>query len=73
MNDKQVPAPLATGFAAFLPLEYQDGFSIEWLMGLSPFEDRTCASCYSVRQGQWVSFGVKDVQEDQLKCERAAG
>jgi hypothetical protein len=64
--------PLATGFAAFLPPDYQGGFSSEWLMGLSPFDDRTCVSCYSVQQEQWVTVGPREAEERILKCERGA-
>jgi hypothetical protein len=53
MRNKPDRLPFATGFAAFLPADYQKGFSAEWLMGLSPFGDRPCATCYSVREGQW--------------------
>jgi len=59
-----------SGFAAFLPREYRGDFSRDWVMGLSPFEDLTCASCYSVQQGQWVSFGERPADERLLKCER---
>ncbi|TKB69489.1 MAG: hypothetical protein E8D47_00165 [Nitrospira sp.] len=61
-----------SGFAAFLPSEYRGKFSRDWLMGLSPFEDNTCVSCYSVKQGQWVSFGLREGEERFLKCERVA-
>ena len=68
---KEETTPLS-GFAAFLPPEYRGEFSYEWLMGLSPFSDNTCVSCYSVQQGKWVSFGERPVDERSLKCERAA-
>lgn len=58
------------GFMAFLPKEYQGEFSREWIVGLSPFEDHTCARCFSVRQGQWMSFGMREAEEGFLKCER---
>ena len=62
--------PPAAGFDVFLPAEYRGKFSREWLMGLSPFEDRTCGSCYSVQQGQWITFGPREAEERFLKCER---
>ncbi|MDR4460272.1 MAG: hypothetical protein MRJ67_07110 [Nitrospirales bacterium] len=65
------PFPVASGFAAFLPAEYREGFSPDWLGGLSPFEDRTCARCFSVRQGEWVAFGPPKVDERLLTCERS--
>lgn len=68
MNDSSTPV---SGFAAFLPPEYRGEFSRDWLMGLSPFSDDTCVSCYSVRQGAWVSFGERPADEGWLKCERA--
>jgi hypothetical protein len=68
---KDSSAPVA-GFAAFLPPEYRGEFSRDWLMGLSPFADDTCASCYSVQRGQWVRFGERAADERILKCERAA-
>jgi hypothetical protein len=68
MNEASTPM---SGFAAFLPPEYRGEFSREWLMGLSPFSDNTCMSCYSVRQGQWVSFGRRSAEGRLLKCERA--
>ncbi|MCY4612299.1 MAG: hypothetical protein OXB94_01570 [Nitrospira sp.] len=64
------PAGVVSSFAAFLPLEYQSGFSSDWLMGLSPFEDRTCAFCYSVKDGKWVAFGPKKAEERLLLCQR---
>lgn len=69
MNDETTPL---SGFAAFLPPEYCGEFLYEWLMGLSPFSDNTCVSCYSVQQGQWVRFGERPADERLLKCERAA-
>jgi len=69
MNDETTPL---SGFTSFLPPEYRGEFSYEWLMGLSPFSDNTCGSCYSVQQGQWVSFGERPADERSLKCERAA-
>ncbi len=63
-------AGVVSAFAAFLPSEYQAGFSADWLMGLSPFEDRTCAFCYSVRDGKWVAFGPKKPEERLLICQR---
>ncbi len=63
-------ARVASSFAAFLPQEYQSGFSSDWLMGLSPFEDRTCAFCYSVKDGKWVAFGPKKTNEQSLICQR---
>lgn len=65
------PYPVTSGFAAFLPAEYRGIFSPDWLIGLSPFEDRTCSSCFSVRQGEWVAFGPPKVDERFLICERA--
>ena len=59
-------------FAAFLPQEYQSEFSPDWLMGLSPFEDRTCAFCYSVKDGKWVAFGPKKAEERLLVCQRTS-
>ena len=59
-----------SGFAAFLPSEYRGEFSREWLMGLSPFSDDACATCYSVIQGAWVGVGDRSVDERALKCER---
>ena len=61
---------VVSSFAAFLPPEYQSGFSSDWLMGLSPFEDRTCAYCYSVKDGKWVAFGLKKADERLLTCQR---
>jgi hypothetical protein len=69
MNDETTPL---SGFASLLPPEYRGEFSYEWLMGLSPFSDDTCVRCYSVRQGAWVSFGERPVDERSLKCEGAA-
>ena len=63
-------AEVASAFAKFLPPEYQSGFSSDWLMGLSPFEDRTCSFCYSVKEGRWVAFGPKKTDERLLICER---
>ena len=63
-------AGVVSSFAAFLPQEYQSGFSAEWLMGLSPFEDTTCAWCYSVRDGKWVAFGPRKTDERVLLCQR---
>ena len=61
---------VVSSFADFLPPEYQAGFSSDWLMGLSPFEDRTCAFCYSVKEGKWVAFGPKKADEKLLICQR---
>ena len=61
-----------SGFTAFLPEQYRGEFLQDWLMGLSPFGDNTCASCFSVRQGQWVSVGLREAEERFLKCERTA-
>ena len=61
---------VVSSFAEFLPSEYQSGFSSDWLMGLSPFEDRACVFCYSVRKGKWVSFGLKKAEERLLTCQR---
>ena len=63
-------AGVVSSFAAFLPPEYQSGFSSDWLMGLSPFEDLTCAFCYSVKDGKWVAFGPKKADERILICQR---
>ena len=63
-------AGLVSSFAKFLPPEYQSGFSSDWLMGLSPFEDRTCAFCYSVKDGKWVAFGPKKAEERLLVCQK---
>jgi hypothetical protein len=63
-------AGMVSAFAAFLPPEYQSGFSSDWLMGLSPFEDRTCSRCYSVKEGKWVAFGSMGADERLLICER---
>jgi hypothetical protein len=61
-----------SGFASFLPEQYRGEFSQDWLMGLSPFEDNTCAVCFPVRQGQWVTFGMREAEEQFFKCERVA-
>jgi hypothetical protein len=66
------PSAPILGFAAFLPEQYRGKFSRDWLMGLSPFGDDTCATCISVRQGQWVSFGMREAEERFFKCERVA-
>lgn len=68
MNDSSAPV---SGFAAFLPPEYRGEFSRDWLMGLSPFGDDTCVSCYAVQRGQWVCFGVQEAEERDFRCERA--
>ena len=72
MSDEQGIVPTSTAFAAFLPPDYREGFSPEWIMGLSPFEDRTCANCYSVRDGHWVTFGPTNAEKRLFTCERAA-
>ena len=63
-------AGVVSAFAAFLPQEYQSGFSPDWLLGLSPFEDTTCAFCYSVKDGKWVAFGPKKGKKRSLICQR---
>ncbi|MCY3728714.1 MAG: hypothetical protein OXF97_06945 [Nitrospira sp.] len=63
-------AGVGSSFADFLPQEYRSGFSSDWLMGLSPFEDRTCSFCYSVKDGRWVAFGPKKADERLLICQR---
>lgn len=68
---KPFSSPIS-GFAAFLPPEYRGDFSPEWLAGLSPFTDNTCAGCYAVQGGEWVSFGGKPIEELSLACERVA-
>lgn len=67
MTDKPVSAP--SGFLAFLPQEYQGEFSRDWIMGLSPFVDQTCAQCFTVRQGEWVGLAREEFNEQSLKCE----
>jgi hypothetical protein len=61
-----------SGFASFLPEQYRGEFSQDWLMGLSPFEDNSCATCFSVRRGQWVRFGVSNADKQIFQCERIA-
>lgn len=58
-----------SSFLAFLPKEYQGEFSREWTMGLSPFYDQTCAQCFTVQQGKWVSVEPRKLDEHALKCE----
>ena len=62
-----------SGFMAFLPKEYQGEFSREWIMGLSPFYDQTCAQCLTVQRGQWVGLGSQEFDERALKCEARYG
>ncbi len=59
----------SSGFMAFLPKEYQGEFSREWIMGLSPFYDQTCAQCFTVQQGKWIGLGPPSFDEAALKCE----
>ncbi len=56
-------------FQAFLPKEYQEGFSRDWLMGLSPFDDRTYGQCLTVLDGQWIGIRRPSVAAALLKCE----
>lgn len=63
------PAAPSSGFMAFLPKEYQGEFSCDWIMGLSPFYDQTCARCFTVRQGKWIGLGSQEFDESTLKCE----
>jgi hypothetical protein len=58
---------------AFLPKEYQGEFSREWIMGLSPFYDQTCAQCFTVKHGKWVGFGTQEFDASALKCEARYG
>ena len=58
-----------SGFMAFLPKEYQGEFSRDWTMGLSPFYDQTCAQCFTVQQGRWISLETQEFDERALKCE----
>jgi len=62
-----------SGFIAFLPLEYQGEFSRDWIMGLSPFDDQTCAQCFTVRQGKWMRWDSQVFDESVLKCEMRSG
>lgn len=70
MSERSTPP---SGFMAFLPKEYQGEFSGEWIMGLSPFYDQSCARCFTVRQGRWVGFGSQEFDESALKCEARDG
>ncbi|MFO0773187.1 MAG: hypothetical protein U0172_00805 [Nitrospiraceae bacterium] len=58
-----------SGFAAFLPPEYQGEFSREWIMGLSPFDDQTCRQCWTVQGGQWIEVGDRPFDESSLTCD----
>lgn len=62
-----------SGFMDFLPKEYQGEFAREWIMGLSPFYDQTCAQCFTVQRGRWVGFGSQTFDESELKCEARYG
>lgn len=62
-----------SGFMAFLPKEYQGEFSREWIMGLSPFYDQTCAQCFTVQRGKWIGLGPQEFDESALKCEARYG
>jgi hypothetical protein len=66
MSESSTPP---SGFMAFLPKEYQGDFSREWIMGLSPFYDQTCALCFTVQQGKWIGVGSQEFDERALKCE----
>lgn len=66
MSDLVTPP---SGFMTFLPKEYQGKFSRDWIMGLSPFYDQTCARCFTVQQGQWISVKPQELDESALKCE----
>jgi hypothetical protein len=61
-----------SGFMAFLPKEYQGEFSREWIMGLSPFYDQTCAQCFTVQQGKWIGLG-QEFDGSALRCEARYG
>ncbi|MGE0644793.1 MAG: hypothetical protein AB7P24_14075 [Nitrospira sp.] len=63
----------SSGFMAFLPYEYQGKFSREWIMDLSPFDDQTCAKCFTVHNGKWVDLGSQRFDESALKCEARYG
>lgn len=52
------------------PKEYQGEFSRDWILGLSPFYDQTCAQCFTVRQGKWIGLEPQEISEDALKCAR---
>ncbi|MBA5867321.1 MAG: hypothetical protein GDA67_11580 [Nitrospira sp. CR1.3] len=67
MNDR--PQSVQSGFTAFLPQEYQGEFSPDWIMGLSPLYDQTCAQCFTVRQGTWIGLGKREFDESALTCD----
>jgi len=60
---------LRSSFQVFLPKEYREEFSREWLMGLSPFYDQTCAQCFTVQQGKRIGLGPQEFDEASLRCE----
>jgi hypothetical protein len=62
-----------SSFLAFLPKEYQGEFSLDWIMGLSPFYDQTCSQCFTVQQGKWIGLGPREFEEIALKCEAREG
>ncbi len=66
MSEFSIPP---SGFMAFLPKEYQGEFSRDWTMGLSPLYDQTCAQCFTVQQGRWISLETQEFDERALKCE----
>ncbi len=61
-----------SSFMAFLPKGYQGEFSQDWIMGLSPFDDQTCARCFTVQQGKWIGLGPWEFEQSVLKCEARA-